>query len=184
MRHPWIIIAVAILVGLSIWLYIGISSVFKAERDLVGTLDLLAQHYVSMDALYLEPLQSNTALPPADLQVLREVSDKYKALAQARDADAKLNALIAVQRTTIDFFWTPGLPDAFILDSRFTNWNKEASNQGKASELLRNYNVTLSLYNARLQSTAGKIAGYWRTMEKRPYLGIDGSLQGDPQVTF
>lgn len=182
--RKWTIIIIVILAAVGIWLYFGISSVVSAERDLLGRLNDTAKFYISMDADYVQPLRENSALPEGDKSALVDISAKLQALAQSRDAGEQFKNLIIIQRAMIGFFSTTVLPDEFVADSRYVNWNKNASNFGEASRYIYNYNTALSLYNARLNSPAGKIASFWHTIEQRSYISIDGSLQDQTHVSF
>ena len=184
-RMPkWAIIIIVILAAVGLWLYFGISAVFSAERDLLGRLNDTAKFYISMDADYIQPLLANSALPDADKATVSAISSQLKTLAQSKNADEQFRNLLPVQRAMIGFFATEGLPDEFVADSRYVNWNKNASNLGEASSYILEYNRALSLYNARLNSPAGKVARYWHVIEHRSYIGIDGSLQDQTLVTF
>lgn len=182
--RKWAIIIVVILAAVGLWLYFGISAVMSAERDLLGRLNDTAQFYVSMDADYVQPLLANSALPDADKATVSAISTQLRTLAQSKNANEQFVNLLPVQRAMIGFFATDGLPDEFLADSRYVNWNKNASNLGEASRYILEYNMALSRYNARLDTPAGKIARYWHVIEHRSYISIDGSLQDQTLVTF
>lgn len=184
MKKKWPTIIVVILAAVGLWLYFGVSSVFTAERDLIMRLDELVTYYASLDKDYVQPLITNPVLPDADKATLSDISSRLKTLASSTDASEKFENLLLAQKATMSFFITPGLPEEFTADARYVNWNKNASSLGETSRLVHDYNVALSLYNARLRSPAGKIARYWRTVEHRSYLGVDGTLQDETRVSF
>jgi len=184
MKKKWTTIIIVILTAIGLWLYFGVSSVFSAERDLLMRLDDLVTYYASLDTDYVQPLMTSPILPDADRTTLAAISSQLKTLSLSSDASEKFNNLLLAQRATISFFITPGLPEEFTADARYVNWNKNASSLGETSRLVHDYNVALSLYNARLRSPAGKVARYWRTVKHRSYLGVDGSLQEETHVSF
>lgn len=184
MRRPWVILGILLLVGFGVWLSLGISSVFSAERDLFTRLDAIVTYYESMDQTYVKPLQAHPDLSPGDSAALQDVSEKLQELPRAKNHNEKVDLLLAAQAATIGFFTTPGFPESFSSDPLYIAWNRNASNVGEASALIRDYNEALSLYNARLETPVGSLAAYWRSFERREYLGIDGKTQRETLVTF
>lgn len=180
----WIIAVVVVLCLLAGWMYFAFASLVSAERDLLARLDAIVQYYVSMDTDYVQPLMTTTSLSESDRESLAAISAQLRALASHTDSSDQLTKLLDVQRSTIAFFTNPALSEQLTLDSRYAQWNKNASNQGHASELVRDYNVALSLYNAQLRTPAGKIASFWHTVEHRAYLGINGLLEAETKITF
>ncbi|MBP9850483.1 MAG: hypothetical protein KBC47_02215 [Candidatus Peribacteraceae bacterium] len=182
--RKWIIIIVVILAGVGLWLYLGISAVVSAERDLLARLDDTAQFYVSIDANYIQPLLTNSAFGDADKATVAAISTQLKTLAESKNPNEQFTNLLPVQRAMIGFFATQDLPNEFVADSRYVNWNKNATNLGEASSYILAYNTALSRYNAELNTPAGNIARYWHVIEHRSYIGIDGSLQDQTHVSF
>ncbi len=184
MRQRSIVIIVLVVAAIFVWLYTAFSSVLSAERDLLAKLDDLSRYYASMDAEYVQPLLTHPALSAADAQTLAGVAEDLQDLGRSKNASEQFEHLRAAQHSILGFFMTQGLSDDFTSDSRYLEWAKNASNLGTASSLLFAYNTSLSLYNARSQSPVGKVANYLHPLQHRLYLGIDGTLQAQPLVTF
>ena len=178
------LILIAVLVIAGLWLFFGISAVFSAERDLLARLDTLAKYYVSMDEEYVIPLQTIPALPDDNRKMLQGISEKLKTLAVSRGPKEQLENLLLVQRGMLAFFAGAGLPEEFTANVKYADWNKNATNQGQASKLVYEYNVALSIYNARLRTPVGKIAGSMHMLAHRSYLGIDGTVQNQTRISF
>ena len=182
--RTWKIIIIVILIGVSVWLYLGISAFFRAESDVLQQLDEMTQYYVSMDAEYVQPLAMSSVLSDDQRATLADISTKITTLSEAKNSTEQFENLLLVQRSIISFLSDQGLPEEFMSEERYKNWNTNASNRGEASRLAYNYNVALSLYNARHRTYIGKIASYWRLVHHRSYIGIDGTLQEETRISF
>jgi hypothetical protein len=170
--------------GVGLWMFFGISRVVQAERDVVARFDELAGYYATLDEEYVSHLTGNTDLQAGDRAALLSLEQSLRALPVMPGRNERYEALRKVQKDTIAFFGTPNLPESLVLDARYQAWNKHASNYGQASAHLKNYNDALGLYNSRLDSSAGKLVSLWRRWGHHRYLGIDGSLEDTPQVSF
>ncbi len=184
--RTWSIVTVLVIgiIALVYSFYSGIAGVFNAEKDLLARLNALSQSYASMNADYVAPLLSSHVLPDGDKESLEQISTQMKDLGATKNPNQQFEKLLALQRSIIVFFNLPGLPEEFTQDTRYVNWNTNASNVGHVSRLVYDYNVALSLYNARLLTPSGKIASYWHTLDHRSYIGIDGTLQDQTHVSF
>lgn len=180
---------VAVIIGilflaLGYSVFTGFSSVVRAEHDLLMRLDALTEYYVSMDTDYVRPLITSGLASDAEAISLREISEKLELLAASENPDEKRKNLLAVQSSTIAFFSLPGLSEALSTDQRFKDWNTNASSRGRASQLVYDFNVALSLYNARLTTYTGRIARFWQSLENHSFLSTDGTEEAQTHVSF
>lgn len=180
----FLIIGLIVLIPLGWWLYTGAMAVLEAERDLFTRLDTLVSYYVSMDDAYVQPLLDRPSLSPSEKVFLEEISADLASLSDAPDANTTVDRLLVAQSSMITFFASPVGDESIRTDPLFSEWSTNATNRGHASSLVKEYNEALSLYNARGETLAGRIASLWNTMERRSYLGIDGTTQETTQVTF
>ncbi len=174
-----------VLIGLAIWVTIGISRVVRAEQDVMGRFHEVVQYYVSMDQEYVLPLLSASGgLIGVDLEKLQTIDRQMRDLGSTVNTDEQYDKLLMMQRTIIPFLSTVPFPETFQAAALYQEWSQNCTNLGKASGLIKTYNEALSLYNARLSSNAGKLAGLWKRWEHHQYLSIDGSLQDETQISF
>lgn len=183
MRKALLILGIIVLAAI-VWLYIGVSRVISAENDVRARFRDIVQYYVSMDQDYVTPLVRAQSLGSADMQSLQDISSKMRALGQVVDVDEQYEKLILLQKVVISFIGSGSYTEEFMADPRLSQWSKNATNYGIASMKVRAYNEALSAYNARFQSTAGKLAGLWKRWSHHQYLGIDGSEEDEVFVTF
>lgn len=180
-----ILIALGIVVVLVLgWLFIELSRVLQAESDVKTRFHDIVVYYVSMDQDYVIPLLNTGILDGANRDALVGIDDAMKDLGSTPDADAQYDKLIALQKRIIPFLATTTFPETFMTDNRLTQWNKNATNLGQASNIIRSYNEALSAYNARIRSAAGKLAGLWKRWGHHQYLSIDGTLEDETVVSF
>lgn len=180
----FLVIGLLILISVGWWLYAGVTAVLETERDLFTRLDALVSYYVSMDNAYVQPLLDRPSLSSSEKVFLEEISADLASLSDAPDANTKVDRLLTAQSSMITFFASPARDESIRTDSLFNEWSMNATNRGHASSLVKEYNEALSLYNARGGTLAGRIASLWGTVERRSYLGIDGTTQQTTQVTF
>ena len=177
-------IGLIVLIPLGWWLYAGVTNVLEAEQDLFTRLDTLALYYVSMDDAYVQPLLDRPLLSSSEKVALEQISADLSSLSDAPNANTKVDRLLTAQSSMIAFFASPASDESIRTDSLFSEWSTNATNRGRASSLVKEYNEALSLYNAGGETQAGRIAFLWSTMERRSYVGIDGTTQQTTQVTF
>lgn len=174
-----------ILIGVIVWLWIGVSRVINAEHDVMVRFHDVVQYYVSMDQDYVVPLLASSGqLSAGDTTALRSIDKQMRDLGSIVSTDDQYDKLLVLQKAVIAFVGTSGYPEAFANDARYQQWNKNSTNLGQASVFVKSYDEALSLYNARLNSTAGQLAGLWKRWAHHQYLGIDGSLQNETRISF
>lgn len=180
----WPIILTVVLLGIVVWLYFGISRVVQAEKDVIARFDDLVRYYTEMNTQYIVPVMTNPELGEGDRQALSELKTSLDKLQAMQNRDDQYEALRALQKKMLGFFATTIVPESVSVDSRYQQWNKNVTNFGGASSVLKAYNDALGLYNALTKSSAEKIVTYWRSWEHRQYLAINGDLEDTPQVSF
>lgn len=180
-----LIVLGVILVGVAIWLFVGISRVINTEHEVIARFHDVVQYYVSMDQEYVMPLLSASGgLVGGDLEKLQIIDRQMRDLGTTVNADDQYEKLLMLQRTIIPFLGSVAFPENFQSSALYQEWSKNCTNLGKASALIKEYNEVLSLYNAQITSHAGRLAGFWKRWSHRQYLSIDGSLQEETRVTF
>lgn len=174
----------AIIIGVIVWLSIGVSQVISAENDVKTRFRDIVDFYISMDQTYVTPLMTDETLQEGDKKALEDISEKMKELANTSNIDQQYEKLLLVQKAIISFVGSGSYPEKFSADSRFSDWSKNATNLGIASSKIRLYNEALSSYNARFKSTAGQLSTIWNRWNFHKYLGINGEQEEETIITF
>jgi len=172
-----LIILFIIVVAIAIWLWMSTENVLSSERSVAAKFSEIVTHYVDMGRQYVTPLSQFSSLPESDLKGLEEIARDLAALGNAGGIQQKYNLLLVAQKRTIDFFTSGGLSDALVTDSRYIEWNTNATSRGKASVLVLEYNQALQRYNNGMETIAGKLLQYWPRWQFHEFLGIDGKTQ-------
>ncbi|MDD5054922.1 MAG: hypothetical protein PHZ00_01495 [Candidatus Peribacteraceae bacterium] len=188
MRSFFTFIIIVALIAVAVFGYVfwrSYSSLSGAESTLDGRLNAVIAYYASLDRQYVTPLKALPELPPETAVALEVIYEALLPLSKPPAAyDARLGVLMESQKTIRRFTLSPGLPPVLTTSTVFADFNKNTSNLGRASALLKECNDAVAAYNARLLSRSGKLIGQWSSREAKQYLSIDGTLSNDTVIMF
>ncbi len=184
MLRRFLIILAVVLVALGIWAWMSASSIIRAERDLEAKFNAVVTHYVDMKLSYVDPLLRLSSITEQDKAVLTKIGDDLSALATANGVDAKHQQLLASQRSIIQAFTSGVLSEKITIDPHYLEWNTQASNSGKASDLILQYNRALNVYNVGMRSVIGSLMKHLTKWTNTEYISIDGKTTDGTIVSF
>jgi hypothetical protein len=184
MRRRLLVVFAVVLIALGVWFWMSTARIIRSERDLTAKLNAIITYYVEMKASYTHPLLNLSEVTSQDRAALTRINDELSALEQTNGVEAGYQQLRVVLRSINRVLSSGELSEKVTIDSHYQEWNINATNRGRASELILEYNRALNMYNMQMQSVLGTFLKQWIKWPFTEYLSINGDTMESTTVSF